>query len=110
MDNGPSASPILNQTVTQATSAATLTSSLNPSTQGRAVTFTAEITSPTAIPSGPVTFTAGKTTLATVELQAGKATFTTSTLGVGATTVTVKYPWNSDIAASSASVTQTVTK
>jgi|HubBroStandDraft_1064217.scaffolds.fasta_scaffold00803_7 uncharacterized repeat protein (TIGR03803 family) len=108
-NNGPSASPILNQTVTQTTSAATLTSSPNPSAQGQSVTFTAIITSPTTTPTGPVTFTAGKTTLGTVELSKGKATFTTSTLAVGSTTVTVTYPWNSDINTSSASVVQTVT-
>jgi hypothetical protein len=108
-NNGPSASAILNQTVTQTTSAATLTSSLNPSTQGQSVTFTATITSPTTTPTGPVTFSTGKTTLGTVELSKGKATFTTSTLAVGSDTVTVTYPWNSDISGSSASVLQTVT-
>jgi hypothetical protein len=107
-NNGPSASPILNQVITQATSTATLTSSPNPSTQGQSVTFTAKITSPTTTPTGPVTFTAGKTTLGTVELTNGKATFTTSTLAVGSTTVTVTYPWNSNISESSASVTQVV--
>jgi hypothetical protein len=107
-NNGPSVSSILNQTVMQATSTATLSSSPNPSTQGEAVTFTAKITSPTATPTGPVTFTAGKTTLGTVELTAGKAEFTTSTLPAGTNTITVTYPWNSDIAASSASVTQVV--
>jgi Bacterial Ig-like domain (group 3)/Beta-propeller repeat len=108
VNNGPSASPILNQVITQATSSATLTSSPNPSTQGQPVTFTAKITSSTTTPTGPVTFTAGKTTLGTVELSNGKATLTTSTLAVGSTTVTVTYPWNSDIAGSAASVTQVV--
>ncbi len=107
-NNGASASPILNQVITQATSTATLTSSPNPSTQGQSVTFTAKITSPTTTPTGPVTFTAGKTTLGTVELTNGKATLTTSTLAVGSTTVTVTYPWNSNIAESSASVNQVV--
>jgi hypothetical protein len=107
-NNGPSPSLTLNQVITQATSTATLSSSPNPSTQGQAVTFTAKITSPTATPTGPVIFTVGKTTLGTVELTNGKATLTTSTLAVGSTTVTVTYPWNSDIAASSASVTQVV--
>jgi Bacterial Ig-like domain (group 3)/FG-GAP-like repeat len=107
-NNGASASAILNQVITQTTSSATLTSSPNSSTEGQSVTFTAKITSPTTTPTGPVTFTAGKTTLGTVELKGGKATLTTSTLAVGSTTVTVTYPWNSDIAESSASVTQVV--
>jgi hypothetical protein len=107
-NNLGSASPILNQVITQTTSAATLTSSPNPSTQGEAVTFTAKITSPTTTPTGPVTFTAGKTILGTVELINGKATLTTSTLVVGSTPVTVTYPWNSDVSGSSASVSQVV--
>jgi uncharacterized repeat protein (TIGR03803 family) len=107
-NNGPSASPILNQVITQAISSATIASSPNPSIQGESVTFTATISSPTTTPTGPVTFTSGTTTLGTVELSKGKATLTTSTLPVGSNTVTVTYPWNSNIAESSASVTQVV--
>ena len=103
-----STSAILNQVVKQATSAATVTSSPNPSIQGQAVTFTAKITSPTVVPTGPVTFTLGNTVLGTVQLSGGKATFTTSTLPVGTDTVTVTYPWNSNIASSSASIAQVV--
>jgi hypothetical protein len=107
-NNGRSASPILNQVITQTTSAATITASPNPSTQGQSVTFTAKITSPTVTPAGPVTFTAGKTVLGSVDLSDGKATFTTSALAVGSTAVTVTYPSDSDISSSSASVTQVV--
>jgi hypothetical protein len=107
-NNLASSSLILNQEVTQTTSTATLSSSSNPSTLGQTVTFTAKITSPTTTPTGPVTFSAGHTTLATVELTRGEATFTTSTLPTGSATITVTYPWNSNIAASSASLTQVV--
>jgi Bacterial Ig-like domain (group 3) len=103
-----STSPVLNQIVTQAASSATLTSSPNPSTLGQAVTFTATITSPTVKPAGPVTFTAGKTVLGTAQLSGGKAKFTTSTLAAGSTKVTATYYGDSNIAKSSASVTQTV--
>jgi len=103
-----STSPVVNQVVTQATSSATLTSSPNPSASGQAVTFTATITSPTVKPTGPVTFAAGKVVLGTAQLSSGKAKFTTSTLAVGSTTVTATYFGNSNIAESSASVTQTV--
>ena len=72
------------------------------------MTFTAKITSPTVVPTGPVTFKVGNTVLGTAQLSGGKATFTTSTLPVGSTIVTVTYPWNSNIASSSASITQTV--
>jgi len=103
-----STSSVVSQVVTQATSSAMLTSSPNPSTSGQLVTFTAAITSPTAKPIGPVTFAVGKTVLGTAQLSGGKAKFTTSTLAVGTTTVTATYAGDSNIAKSSASVTQTV--
>jgi hypothetical protein len=103
-----STSTVVNQVVQQAASTATLTSSPNPSTVGQAVTFTAKITSPTVTAKGPVTFMAGKTVLGTVELSGGKATLTTSSLSAGSTVVTVIYNGDSNIAKSSASVTQTV--
>jgi hypothetical protein len=106
--NAGSTSTVVNQVVTEATSCAALASSPNPSTAGQAVTFTATITSPTAKPTGPVTFAVGKTVLGTAQLNAGKAKFTTSTLAVGSTKVTATYSGNSNIAASSESVTQTV--
>ena len=107
-NNAASTSVVLKQVVTQATSSATLTSSPNPSAAGQPVTFTATITSPTAKPTGPVTFAAGKAVLGTGQLSNGKAIFTTSTLGVGSTTVTATYNGDSDIAPSSASITVVV--
>jgi hypothetical protein len=103
-----STSPVLNQVVLETTSAAALTSSPNPSTQGQAVSFTAKISSPTVIPTGPVTFTAGKTVLGTAQLSGGKATLTISSLAVGSTKVTATYYGDSNIAKSSASVIQIV--
>ena len=103
-----STSAVLNQVVLEATSTATLTSSPNPSAQGQAVTFTATITSPTVKPTGPVTFTAGKTVLGTAQLSGGKAALAISSLAVGSTRVTATYYGDSNIAQSSASVTQTV--
>ena len=106
--NLPSSSAVLNQVVKQTTSAATITSSLNPSTVGQAVKFTAKTTSPTVTAKGPVTFTAGKTVLGTVGLSGGIATLTTSSLPAGSTVVKVTYQGDSDIMGSSASVTQVV--
>jgi hypothetical protein len=103
-----STSTIVNQVVLQTTSKATLTSSPNPSTQGQAVTFTAKISSPTVIPTGPVTFIAGTTVLGTAQLSGGKAKLVISSLPIGSTKVTVKYNGDSNIAKSSASVIQTV--
>ena len=99
---------MLNQVVLETTSTAKLTSSPNPSTQDQAVTFTARISSPTVIATGPVTFTAGKTVLGTAQLSGGKAMLTISSLVVGSTKVTATYYGDSNIAESSASVTQIV--
>ena len=104
--NLSSKSAVLNQVIVETTSAATITSSQNPSTHGQPVTLTATITSPTVIPTGPVTFSAGKMVLGTAQLGGGKAKFTTSTLGVGSTTITAAYYGDSNIAKSSASVIQ----
>ena len=103
-----STSEVVNQVVLQTTTSATLTSSPNPSSSGQAVTLTAKITSPTVVAKGPVTFTMGKTVLGAVQLIGGKATLTTSSLPVGTTIVTVTYEGNSNIARSTASVTQVV--
>jgi hypothetical protein len=108
LNNLGSTSPVLNQTVLQTTSSATITSSPSPSTFGQAITFTATITSPTVMPTGPVTFAVGKMMLGTAQLSGGKAKFTISTLAVGSTRVTATYYGNSNVAKTSASVTQTV--
>jgi hypothetical protein len=103
-----SPSTVVSQVVLETTSKARLTSSPNPSMQGQAVRFTATISSPTVIPTGPVTFTAGTTVLGTAQLGGGKAKLVISSLPVGLTKVTVKYNGDSNIAKSSASVIQTV--
>jgi len=108
VNNLRSTSAIVNQVVIETTSAAKITSTPNPSTLGQAVTFTATITSPTVTPTGPVTFMVGTKILGTAQLSGGKAKFTISTLAVGSTKVTATYYGDSNIAKSSASVTQTV--
>lgn len=107
-NNLGSTSAVLDQTVLQTTSAAALSSSVNPATVGQPITFTAKFTSPTVIPSGPVTFKVGTTVLGTAQLSSGTAKFTTSTLPAGSTVLRVTYNGNSNIKGSSASVTQTV--
>jgi hypothetical protein len=101
-------SAVLNQFVHETTSAATISSSPNPSKQGQAVMFTATITSPTTKPTGPITFTTGKTVLGTAQLSGGKAELTISSLPAGSTKIIVTYDGSSNIAKSSASVTQKV--
>jgi hypothetical protein len=103
-----STSVALNQTVTQATSAATITSSANPSSAGQAVTFTASITSSTVTPTGIVTFSAGENVLGTATLSHGKATLSVSSLSVGSTAIAATYAGDSDIGGSSATLRQVV--
>ena len=107
-NNLASTSVVLNQAVLQTTTKATLTSTPNPSTVGQTVTFTVRISSPTVIATGPVTLTLGATTLGTAQLSGGQATFTTSSLPAGSNVVKVTYNGNSNIARSSAAVTQVV--
>jgi hypothetical protein len=106
--NKKSTSPTLSQVVSQATTTTTVTSTPNPSVVGQNVTFKATVKSPTVVPVGTVTFTAGTTTLGTVSLAGGKASLTTSALPAGKTTVTATYNGTSNITGSSASLTQKV--
>jgi hypothetical protein len=109
-NNLGSTSPVLNQLITAATTSSTLISSPDPSTEGQSVTFTDTISSNTVTPTGPVTFTAGKTVLATVQLSNGIAKFITSTLAVGTTHVVATYDGDSNVTGSSTSRNQTVEK
>jgi Bacterial Ig-like domain (group 3)/FG-GAP-like repeat len=89
-----SASNPLIETVTKATATMSLTSSLNPSNYGDAVTFTVTATGVAGLgnPSGTVTVSDGGTTLATVTLDAsGTATKTIQTLAVGTHSLSAVY-------------------
>lgn len=73
-------------------SSISLTSSLNPSTVGTAVTFTATVKAAVlGTPTGKVTFKDGTTTLGVVSLSARVAKFTTSSLAKGAHSITASY-------------------
>ena len=72
----------------------TLTSSLNPSALGQAVTFTAAVAPVTA--TGTVTFLDATSTLGTVTLSGGKATFSTSSLSVGSHSISAVYSGDSN--------------
>ena len=97
------------QVVSKATSTTTLVSSLNPSTVGQAVTFTAAVAPQyTGTATGTVTFQDGTTTLGTEKVSSGVAKFTTSTLASGTHSMTATYNGSTDFASSSAALTQTV--
>ncbi|QIG39691.1 Ig-like domain repeat protein [Microbacterium sp. 4R-513] len=96
---------------TASPTATTLTSSVNPSTFGQSVTFTATVTADgQPVSTGTVAFADGVSPLAAaVPLSAsGTATFTTSTLAVGSHTVTSTYSGDAGLSASDATVTQVV--
>lgn len=88
----------------------TLTSSLNPSTYGTAVTFTATISGGSTIPTGTVTFMDGTATIGTGTLNsAAQATLTIATLSVGSHSITASYSGDATHAATtSAALTQVV--
>jgi len=100
------------QTVKPAATTTTLKSSLNPSTYGKAVTFTATVTSTvTGTIGGSVTFKNGAAILGSATVSSGKATLATSTLPGGTHSITAVYGGNANFATStSAAVSQKVNK
>ena len=81
-------------------SATALASSLNPSTAGVPVTFTATVSGAGGTPTGSVTFKDGAATLGSGTLGAGVATFSTSALSLGAHSITAEYAGDATFAAS----------
>jgi Bacterial Ig-like domain (group 3) len=101
----------LGQTVNKAPSTSKVVSSLNPSTYGNDVTFTATVTSGAGTPGGTVTFKDGATSLGTSTLASGTAKLTTKALGGGTHSITAVYSSSPNFAAStSPAITQTVKK
>jgi uncharacterized repeat protein (TIGR01451 family) len=85
---------VVNPNSTTTASTTTLSSSLNPSTLGQSVTFTARVAGPggSGAPTGTVTFLEGQTVLGTSPLNAsGVTAFITSTLSVGGHAITASY-------------------
>jgi parallel beta-helix repeat protein len=101
----------LAQSVTQRATTTMLASSLNPSVYGQSVTFTASVSNGTAPLSGSVSFMDGSTVLGTVALNgSGVATLTVSKLAVGGHTITANYSGDANDAASSGSLSQSVSQ
>jgi hypothetical protein len=97
------------QVVEKYTTTTTLTSSLNPSHFGQAVTFAAQVTSTGPAPTGTVRFLDGTTGLGYATLSGGVAKLTKSNLAVGTHPITAHY--NGDAASNtstSAAVNQVV--
>jgi hypothetical protein len=107
-----SASSALTQTVNPAATSTGVTSSLNPSTYGQSVTFTAAVTSAAGVPAGPVTFRDGAIILGSEWLNgSGLATFATTALSAGGHSITAEYAGSGIFGASvSPAVSQAVGK
>jgi len=111
-----SCSPVLTQVVKAVTvpvaTVTLLTSGLNPSVVGQAVTFTAAVETTGAIPqtpAGTVSFYDGGSLLGTGVLNAsGVATLTTSTLAAGVHAITAVYAGSAATAGSTSAVLQQV--
>jgi hypothetical protein len=105
-----STSAALNVVVNQAPTTTSLSSTLNPSTYGQAVTFTATVQAPPGInPFGAVTFMDGSATLGSSSISNGSAQFTLSGLAVGSHSITAVYAGNTYLTGStSAALAQTV--
>jgi Bacterial Ig-like domain (group 3)/FG-GAP-like repeat len=108
-----STSPVLTQVVGKASTTTAVTSSLNPSNVGQAVTFTANVGSSSGAPADGevVAFKNGGATIGSAGLSGGIATFATSSLTAGAHSITAVYSGDATFSAStSATLTQTVSK
>jgi poly(hydroxyalkanoate) depolymerase family esterase len=89
----------------------TLSSSLNPSTYGQSVTFTAVVTSSLGAPPDgeTITFLQGKNVRGTGMLSAGSASFSISTLATGGTdSIKAVYGGDSNFASSTSNVVSQV--
>ncbi len=103
-----STSGVLKQVVNQNSTTTSLTSSLNPSTYGQAVTFTATVTGQYGTPTGTVSFYDGTTLLGTGTLNNGVATYATSSLSVGSHSMTAVYGGDTNFLGSTSGVLKQV--
>jgi len=95
------------QTVNKAPTTTAIASSVNPSTVGQPVTFTATVT-PGA--TGSVQFLYGTTPLGTVAVNSGTATLTTSSIPAGFHSVAAVYTGDANYLGSTGYINQSVTK
>jgi hypothetical protein len=102
-----STSSVLSQAVNPAPSTVTLTSSLNPSTFGQSVTFTATVSSASGTPTGTVKFLNRSASMGTAKLTGGTATLTTTAATfqqAGTKPITAVYGGSTSAAGSTSAV------
>jgi len=109
MQHASSTSTALSEQILEPATA-TLTSGSNPAIAGTSVALTATVLANGAkIPTGSVTFRDGGIVIATVELDgSGSAVFHTSSLAVGTHVISMSYGGDSNVAAASASLAETI--
>ena len=99
---GSSTTTTISQVVNKAPTSLSLGSSVNPSTSGQSVTFTATIHPTTGSgETGTITFFDNGTPIGTGGVSGGTATLTTSTLGVGSHPITATYGGDGNFVGSS---------
>ncbi len=105
-----STSPVLNQLVSHVPTTTMLSSSLNPSVHGQAVTFTAAVVSVEGLPPDgeSLTFMNGAAALATARISGGTASFITSTLPVGTNLISAVYQGDGIFGSSTSNVVSQV--
>jgi hypothetical protein len=102
-------SVMLNNTgLSQAPTTISVSSSLNPSSYGESVTFTAAVGSGSGTPTGTVTFYSGTTALGSATLASGSASISTASLSSGLRVITAAYAGSSDFAPSPSPVVNQV--
>jgi hypothetical protein len=107
-DSSPAPALTASQTISGSiipanSSSTSLTSSVNPSILGAAVTFTATVTGPGGTPTGSVTFYDGATSLGSNALVSGTAALSTSALTVGSHSISALYSGDANYATSTSS-------
>lgn len=110
--NFTASNALTTQTVNQATTATSLSSTNNPSVLGQPITLSAIVTSTQGTPTGNVSFLSGTTTLATQTLNSGgMASITLSNLPVGTQAIRAIYNGSINLASStSTNLNQVVNK
>jgi hypothetical protein len=107
--NFSASSATVTQLVNQATTTATLLSSLDPSNYSQVVTFTATISGGgTVPPTGSVTFDDGSNSIGTVTLANGAASLSTSALAVGTHAINASYAGDNNFMGTNSAATSQV--
>jgi hypothetical protein len=101
------------QTILQATTETSLTSTLNPAPYGSSASLKATVKAVApggGTPQGTVSFREGETVLATVPLVSGSAKYPLKSLSPGTHEITATYSGNANYAGSEAAIAQAVSK